>query len=270
VLGARVRSGRAFHSGDLTDTAQTVIVNESFVTRMLAGRNAIGARFRELPAQPGGTPAGPWLVIVGIVPDLGVIAGGEPGATAAYYMPARPGAGPLNQVIVHVRGDLAPVAARLHAIAATVDPTLRLHSVAPMSEGDPTMWLEFDFLFKLLLLVSGIALLLSLAGIYAALSFAVSRRTREIGIRVAMGASALRVTTAIFSKPLIQVGGGVLVGAGLTAALAVAVTGGVTMAGVALLAAYAALMLGVCLTPSITPVRRALRVDATEALRAEQ
>ena len=269
MLGASLQAGRSFHAGDLSGDATAVIVNVSFVNRVLGGRNAIGVRLREFPDGSRAAPAGPWLEIVGVVPDLGVIAD-APGGAAAYYRPVVPGAVRPSHVVMHVRGDLAPMAARLHAIAAAVDPTLRLHAIAAVSEGDPTLWLEFDFLFKLLMLVSAMALLLSMAGIYAALSFAVSRRTREIGIRVAMGASAVRVAMAIFSRPVVQVGTGVLLGAGLTAALAIVVTGGVTAAGIGLVAAYATLMLGVCLLPSVTPVRAALRVDATEALRAEQ
>ena len=166
-------------------------------------------------------------------------------------------------------GDVSAVVARLHTIAASIDPRLRLHNVARMSDGDPTMWMEFEFLFKLLMLVSGIALLLSLAGIYAAMSFAVSRRTREIGIRMALGATAVRVATATFARPFGQVGLGVLIGAGLTSALVYAVTGGVSATGVGLVTAYAAAMLGVCLLPSITPLGRALRVDPTGALKGD-
>jgi hypothetical protein len=267
VLGAPIQSGRAFHSGDLGPDPRTVIVNASFGRRVLDGRNPIGLWMRELPDGPAPVP-GPWLEIVGVAPDLGVMAG-DPSETAGYYRPASPGAVLPANLIVHVRGDVAPAVARLHTLAAGVDPGLRLHDVARMSDGDPTMWLEFAFLFKLLTVVSGIALLLSLAGIYAAMSFAVSRRTREIGIRVALGAGALRVAAATFSRPLVQLGVGVVVGAGLTAALAVAVTGGVSAGGAGLVAVYAAAMLGVCLLASIAPVRRALRVDPTEALRGE-
>lgn len=268
VLGAPLVAGRAFHSGDLAPGARTAIVNASFVSSVLGDRSAVGLRMRELPDEPGDAAPGPWLEIVGVAPNLGVMAG-DPGNTAGYYRPAAPGSVLPGNLVVHVRGDVAAVAARLHALAAAVDPTLRLHAVARMSDGDPTMWLEFDFLFKLLTLVSGIALLLSLAGIYAAMSFAVSRGTREIGIRMALGADAMWVAAATFSRPLAQVGLGVLLGAGLTAALVVAVAGGVSASGAGLVGAYAALVAGVCLLPSIAPLRRALRVNPAEALRGD-
>ena len=268
VLGKPMRAGRAFTVADLDPQALTVIVNDSFVRKMLGGRNAIGLRLRELPNNPNEGTAGPWLEIVGVAPDLGLI-GNDLSATAGYYRPAAPGSVRPNHVVVHIAGDHAPVASRVQALAVAVDPMLRLNAIASMGEGDPTMWLEMDFLSKLLTLVSAIALLLSLASIYAAMSFAVSRRTREIGIRVALGAGTARVAAAIFSRPIIHVGIGVLLGTGLTIALTVVVTGAMSPAAYALVAGYALLMLGVCLLPSIPPLRRALRVDATEALRAE-
>ena len=120
------------------------------------------------------------------------------------------------------------------------------------------------------LLVSVVAVVLSLAGIYSVMSFTVARRTREIGIRVALGASAPRVVASIFARPLTQVGVGVAAGGVLAGFLLLGMTGGKpSLAGSSLLAVYAALMLGVCLLACIAPTRRALRVQPTEALRIE-
>jgi ABC-type antimicrobial peptide transport system permease subunit len=128
--------------------------------------------------------------------------------------------------------------------------------------------------------LTGIAVLLSLAGIYAVLSFAVARRTREIGVRVALGASNRAVITAIFRRPLIQVAAGVAVGTLFVGVLVtllaappdsvVADTSVVSSAlRVLMLIGYAAMMFGVCMLACIVPTRRALRVQPTEALRAQ-
>jgi ABC-type antimicrobial peptide transport system permease subunit len=107
------------------------------------------------------------------------------------------------------------------------------------------------------------------------MSFIVARRTREIGVRVALGASRGRVITAIFRRPLIQVGLGVIGGGALIAMAATietempGLTGDVTLGQLAIVAAYAIFMLGVCLLACVVPTRRALSVEPTIALRTE-
>jgi ABC-type antimicrobial peptide transport system permease subunit len=170
---------------------------------------------------------------------------------------------------IHVRGDPQAFAPRLRAVAAAVDPALRLDAIVPAAELSQPNLQFLDFWFRLTVLVSAVALVLSLAGIYAVMSFTVARRTREVGIRVALGAGSRRVVASIFARPLAQVGLGVAAGGVLAAALLVGMTGGaVSAAGGALVVAYSAIMLGVCLLACVVPTRRALRVPPTEALRA--
>ena len=281
VLGAPVLAGRAFHAGDLApghDTTgaegartRVVIVNESFVRLVLGGRNPIGRHLRDRYGAPdplsGLAQPGPWHEIVGVVPDLGMSKATDPKVAGVYHPLAADVVEPLH-VAVHVRGDPAAFAPRLRAVAAAVDPTLRVDAVARMDTlSDPGV--EFAmFWVRLLAVVSAVAMLLSLAGIYAVMSFTVARRTREIGIRVALGASRRRVAAAVFARPLAQVGLGIAAGGVLTAMLG----GGVEHATPGALAGalvYTVLMLGVCLLACIVPTRRALQVQPTEALRAD-
>jgi putative ABC transport system permease protein len=132
---------------------------------------------------------------------------------------------------------------------------------------------------RVTVLLTAIALLLSLSGIYAVLSFIVARRTREIGVRVALGASPRRVVTAIFRRPLTQVVFGVVAGGMLIAVAAFILlsqqdgkaisNAGLSAKQIALLVSYATLMMGVCLLACIVPTRRALSVQPTEALRTD-
>jgi len=142
----------------------------------------------------------------------------------------------------------------------------------------PLLWL-LSLWSRIIIGLTGVALLLSLAGIYAVLSYIVARRTREIGVRVALGASARRVITSIFRRPLTQVTLGVMAGVVLISVAAVAIQHteqfraaqprGLTLGEIALLSGYALLMLGVCTLACVVPSVRALRVQPTEALRAE-
>ncbi len=259
VLGARVISGRGFGSSDHT----AVIVNQSFVRQVLEGRNAIGRRVRYVEDGQ----QGPWLEIVGVVPDLGTMYDNHRGLAAVYQLAASGAASP-SFIAVHVRGEPQTFTARLRAVAAAVDPTLRLHDVMPLNNVGADMSNEFDFLWRLLAMMSSLAIVLSLAGIYAAVSFAVSRRRREIGVRVALGSRPLGIVSAILRRPLMQVGGGIGAGTGMVLALAhVFSPSGLSLLGAILVAVYAAFMMGFCMLACIVPTARALRIQPVEALR---
>jgi len=109
-----------------------------------------------------------------------------------------------------------------------------------------------------------IVLLLSATGIHSLMSFTVARRTREIGIRAALGASPGLIVRGIFSRAFLQIGAGVLAGSALAALLGLG-----SMRQVMLLLAADGVMLVVGLTACAVPLKRALRIDPTEALRAE-
>lgn len=268
VLGAPILSGRGFHSGDL-GSAAGVIVNRPFVEQVLGGRNPLGRRVRYVTGEWGGwdREKGTWHEIVGVVRDIGTTSGY--GSAGIYHPLDRQATYPVH-LAIHVRGDPASFAPRLRAVAAAVDPTLRLYAVMPLTEVINSELKFYGFWFRLALLVSAIALLLSLAGIYAVMSFTVARRTREIGTRVALGADPRRIVASIFRRPLIHVALGVVAGSVLVAALMFGIYGDALSARqVSVVVAYAALMFGVCLLACIVPTRRALRVEPIEALRVD-
>jgi predicted permease len=270
VLGAPVVAGRPFHAGDLGAGRGVVIVNRSFVDRVLGGRNPVGRRVRYV--EPGdedrGTAdagPGPWHEVVGVVPDLGMTMG-DAGEGAGIYHPAAPGAAPPVHVAVRVRGEPESLEPRLRDLAASVDPGLRVYDVLPLDQVQRDLMATYGFWLRVALLAAGVVLLLSTAGIYSIMSFTVSRRTREIGIRVALGADRRRIVAAVFSRSLAQIGLGVLVGTLLVVALA----GGVRSPRMALLLSSGlGLMLAAGTLACIVPTRRALRIEPTEALRAE-
>ncbi|HEU5049144.1 MAG TPA: ABC transporter permease [Gemmatimonadales bacterium] len=281
VLEAPILDGRGFGTADLAPEARVAIVDQGFVDQVLLGRNPIGRRVRiaRAPTPVTGPEADslPWFEIVGVVKELGMIGAEETRRGVGLYLPAAPGSGFPPHMVIHTGGDPMAIVPRVRAIAGTVDPTLRLSEFQRMDQiASDYLWM-LGMLLRMTLVMTAVALLLSLAGIYAVMSFTVARRTREIGVRVALGAKRRRVLTAIFRRPLTQVGLGVAVGATLIALGALAFSrtefasapSGLSVGQVALLAAYAAFMLGVCLLACVVPTRRALRVEPMVAMRAE-
>jgi ABC-type antimicrobial peptide transport system permease subunit len=149
-------------------------------------------------------------------------------------------------------------------LAAEVDPTIRLTDVQPLAHaggGEARMnWT----LTSIAWLIGSIVLLLSATGIHALMAFTVARRTREIGIRAALGAGRGRIVAGIFSRALLQISAGILVGSALAALIGLGST-----RQLLLLLAADGIMLIVGLLACAVPVRRALSIHPTEALRAE-
>ena len=155
-------------------------------------------------------------------------------------------------------------AVRLRELAQAVDPALRVTDPKPMprlAESNSTFWIE------LLVSFTGVTLMLSLAGVYAVTAFAVARRTREIGVRVALGARPQHVLATVFRRPLAQIGLGIGVGAVLALALANNDLSDVHLDDFGMTAAFALSTVLCCALACVVPTRRALRVQPTEALR---
>jgi hypothetical protein len=278
VFQTPVLAGRGFAPHDMGVGANTVVVNHLFVDKILAGRNAVGRRIRykvEDIKQPG-----PWFEIVGVVRDL--VPDPElpmnldnPGKIVVYHTLGsnRTQSYPLY-LATHVRsGDPTSVLPTLRHMAAEISPGLRLSDVQRLDQGTSTDKRAWSGLANFILLVSAIALVLSLAGIYAITSFTVSRRTREIAVRVALGAPIPNVVANVFRGPFFQVAMGVAVGCLMMGGMVALflrnadVGVGTVTRHAALLVAYGATMMGVCALACIGPLLRVFRVAPTDVLR---
>jgi putative ABC transport system permease protein len=282
VLGAGVIAGRAFHANDLAPGTRVAIVDQGFVDQILQGRNALGQQVRFVDDVPfeSAEGSGSWYEIVGVVDELGMGTPSKRGRAAGLYLPTTPDQFDPLHMIVHVRGDPMGLVPRVREVAAEVDPTLGLTDFQRANEVlNEELWRTALWL-GVVTLIAAIALLLSLAGIYAVLSYTVSRRTREVGVRVALGAGRPRVFREIFRRPLTWVGIGILSGSLLIAAGAALAPGtnfswaeglsdGLSLRHLATLMGYATVMLGICLLACVVPTRRALGVEPTEALRTD-
>jgi ABC-type antimicrobial peptide transport system permease subunit len=218
---------------------------------------------REPSLGPGEAP-GPWYEIVGVVQDVTVMRRKGPD-DAVLYRPAAAGASPLR-LLVRTYGPALSMAQRVEVVADThVIDVMSLDRVAH-AEAFPTY-----FFLRISVVVAAVALLLSTAGIYALISFTLARRTREIGIRVALGAAPRRIITGVFSRAFTQIGIGVLVGA--VPGIVVLTSDDSGRMGFAISSVVTlAIALFVMLVAAVScagPLRRALRIEPTQALRAD-
>ena len=273
VLGVPVLSGRNFTASDADTTQRNVIVNQAFVRRVMGGHNPVGRRIQFLYFE-GGRRAdmkpGPWYQIVGVTRDIGIWGDEYDPKVARIYHPMTPQHLTPLRLAVQVQGDPATFAPRLRELAAEVAPTLRVAAAVPLPS---VLESEVDFnlfWFRMTSLITIIAVGLALAGIYAVMAFTVAKRTREIGVRVALGATPRRVITAVFRRPIIQVTLGILAGAVLTAGLVAGASGGKLVAQGLMMAGISAAGITIaCVLACVVPTRRALRVEPTLALRTE-
>jgi predicted permease len=260
TFGTSVIAGRDFAPVEY-ENGHVLIVNESFVQNVFGGRNAIGQRIRITAGEIDSLTGDEWYEIIGVVRDFGWQLP-RPEEQSAMYRPRLPLS--LGNLAVRV-SDPDAFGRRLRQVAADVDPTIRLTDVQPLTTvggGEAQMgWA----LTSVAWLVGFIVLTLSATGIHALVSFTVARRTREIGIRAALGAGSGRIVAGVFSRAFFQIGAGIVAGTALAALL-----GGVgSTREILILVAADAIMLLVGLTACAVPLRRALRIEPTEALKAE-
>lgn len=265
--GIRVLRGRDFVDADETGSPPVALINESFARSYLPSVDPLGARLRFGSADSGD----PWFTIVGVVEDVReqeLWRSGEPALYLAFRQAPRSGL--FFTVRSELRGE-ALLPAMRSAVWA-VDPTLPIEEVGSLRGKMAESLVQPRFYTALLAGFAAVALLLAMAGIYGIVAFAVARRTRELGIRMALGARASRVLAAVIGRGM----GLVALGIGLGAAGAVAATRllasfvyGVTTTDPGTFAATAVVLASVALAACWLPARKILALDPAGTLRTD-
>ncbi len=265
-------AGRGFDSRDLEEDAGTIIVNTTFAQRAFGSTNPIGRRVRQATSDR--APVGPWLEIVGVVGRMGVHAL-TPSQDDGVYLPLAEGDVNPVRLAIWVRGDPAVLTPRVHELTRAVDPNAVIAMPIPLDEMFEGDWyLLRAFVLGAALLV-GVLLSLAASALYAILSLVVSQRTREIGIRVALGANRWAIARDVATRAVVQIGAGVLLGLPFAGALCyefLELTGsGRSVPGAVAMASMlgVSVMLLVSLTACTVPTLRALRIAPMDALRKE-
>jgi putative ABC transport system permease protein len=270
AMGIPAVRGRGFLPSDVATSLPVVVVNQDWVKKYSPDHEAIGRRIR----QPSlGDKEPPWATIVGVIGDVRGYGLDSPTRAEIYWPMTQKGdQASLMTMIVRTGHDPGALAGAARAAIAEVDPAQPVFDVRPLDDVVASSLAQRRFTLTLMLLFGLVALLLAAVGIYGVMAYTVAQRTQEIGIRVALGATAATVLAMVLRDGMKLVALGLVVGGG--AALVLTRVGasllwGVSSTDALTYAVIAALLAAVALVAIVIPARRATRVDPMQALRSE-
>ena len=268
TLGVPIRAGRGFHATDRLDTPLVAMVNQAFANRYLGGSDPIGQRLSV------GSPdqARPWMTIVGVVTDYQNNGITQP-VRPEVYTPVRQQT-EWNQLFMLIRTDGSPASLLSSArqTVSSLDPEQPVYMIQTLEDALATSSFQQRLSAVLVSIFAGVALVLAAIGIYGVMSYAVSARTQEIGVRLAVGAQRRDVVWLVLGQVLR------LSAAGLSIGILALVLAGRTLEGLLFgvrsidpvtIAAVAVILGTVALVAAWAPASRASKVDPIRALRTE-
>jgi putative ABC transport system permease protein len=269
TLQIPLRRGRAFDEHDTQTSQQVAIVNEELARMYWPGQDPIGKRLRI------DSPDAPWRVVVGVVGNL-LSEGPEYGVRAEIYVPYQQFPwlqGPQNLLVkvapeVRAQGLANAIVREIHR----VDRGLPVVDVTTLDQLASEDLQQQRMVMTLLLSFAGLALVLSALGIYSLLSYFIAQRTREIGVRMAVGARPMQVFSMVFKDGMQMIVTGLVLGIVVALALTrlmVSILFGVTPSDPTTFAVVAFVLSAIALLACYVPARRAAKVDPMVALRYE-
>ena len=256
-----LRAGRLFDERDLNQPV--VIINESMARQFWPGKNPVGEKFITGPWGPNPT----WSTVIGVVADVKQFGLDSEPSLDEYFPALYPAT-----IIIHTAGDPASLAAPVRAAIQAVDPEIPVSEIRTMDQVVAESAEARRWTMALLASFAALALALALVGIYGVMSWSVAQRTKEIGIRVALGASSREVIGEILASGIKLSVLGIAIGSICALAISRLLAGfvfDVSPFDPLIYAAVALLMFVVALAACYLPARRASRVDPLIALRWE-
>jgi putative ABC transport system permease protein len=268
AMGIPVTSGRLIERSDDQKAPRVLVVNESFAKRFFPNGDAIGKRIRlgKLTADF------PWATIVGVVGDVRGFALDEPPLPTMYWPVAQIRATPSLAIVVRTQTDPETLASSVRDAMTEIDQAQPIYDMQTLDQLVAKSLGQRRFTLTLMLLFGVVALVLSAIGIYGVMAFAVTQRTQEIGIRMALGASAVDVLKMVVGSGMFLALIGVvvgLIGAFAVTRLMASLLFGVSPTDLVTFGLVTAGLLMVALLACYIPARRATKVDPLVALRYE-
>jgi len=266
AMGTPVREGRGFTAGDRLGTPRVVVVNASFARQLLSGGSPIGQRIRVNLWAPDSM-----VEVVGVVGDMRRAGLDVPARPAVFYPYLQEPSGFLS-LVIRTSGAPEELAPAVRAEVATLDRQLPILNLETMESYVAASTDDRRYPMLLLTMLAGLAVVLSVVGLYGVLAYIVGQRSREIGLRRALGATGGAIARLVMGEGFRFVGIGVVVGLGATL-LSTKFLGrllyGLSPNDPVTLVLVAAGLLGMAGLATWLPTRRALRVDPAATLREE-
>lgn len=266
LVDLQARSGRLFSTADTEKSTPVALVNESFAQRHWPGRSPLGERVRrhEEGAQ--------WATVVGVVPDLNMEGINNAGSSAGWYLLQDQLAWGWLDLLVRAEGDPRPLIAPVREAVAAIDPDQPIHMIGTLTERTARGMAGPQIIGSMAGIFALTALLLVAVGIYGVTAFAAQRRTRELGLRMALGARAGTVTALLVRQNLGQslagIGSGLLLGYALALPLA-PILPAISINEPAIYLAVALVLVASAALASWLPARRAAAQDPLESMRGD-
>jgi putative ABC transport system permease protein len=267
VLKIPLLAGRSFSDADTTSAQRVIMVSQSTAKTIWGDANPLGAQVRI-----GSAARGRWWTVVGVVGDVRSDDLTAPVLPSMYTPETQFTSAYLTAVVRVSAGDAAVVTGSAARALRELDSSVPVYGVATLSSLVDKSSAERVFVTRLLTAFAGIAVLLAALGLYGVVSYGVAQRTREVGVRVALGAQRGDVLRLVLSSGFSLVAIGLAVGlaaAVITTRFLGALVFGVSPVDPATFAAAAIVLSLVALGAHWVPIRRALRIDPATALRAE-
>jgi putative ABC transport system permease protein len=264
-MNIALRDGRSLSDTDGADAPKTIVISESLVRRYFSGENPLGKHIKI------GKPDSdnPWMTVVGIVSDLHYSWINKE-LVPTIYRPFRQAPPYYTTIVLRTSGDPVKFASAVRAQIATVDPNLPIYNVKPMDKVITESIVGIAYVAAMMAVLGVVALVLASVGVFGVMSYSVSERSHEIGIRMSMGAQTRDILSLVLRGGLLLTILGLAIGLPIALLLARGLSGilyGVRAADPATFIGLPLVLLAVSALACYLPARRAANLDPLKALR---